>query len=326
MRLVVIIPCLNEEATIVEVIRAIPRTIEGVSQVSVIVVDDGSADRTAEIAADTGAKVVRHALNRGVGAAFTTGIDAALADQADIIVNMDGDGQFNPGDIPALIRPLLEARADFVTCTRFGRRNTVPDMPGIKRWGNRMMCRIVNTIISQGPFTDVSCGFRAYTRETALKLNLHGNFTYTQESFIDLANKHVRMMEVPLEVRGQRRHGQSRVASNLWRYGMRTSAIILRALRDTRPLQMFGYLAAVLFLIGGVLGAFVFVWWLSTGRTHPFRSVLYGSSTALIMAFVVGVMALLADMMGRLRKNQEKILTMLKEFHYKDRSSSSGDD
>lgn len=316
MKLTVVIPCFNEAATIADVIRKIPRNIDHVSTLRIVVVDDGSSDQTAEIAEASGAIVVSHQVNRGVGAAFATGIDSALSHGADIIVNMDGDGQFNPADIPELIVPIVAGNADFVTCTRFGKKEFEPVMPTIKRRGNAFMCWLINAIISEGPFTDVSCGFRAYSRQTALKLNLHGDFTYTQESFIDLAGKNTRMVEVPLKVRGVREFGQSRVASNLWRYGTRSSMIILRALRDTKPLSVFGSLACILFFLGLLLGAAVVVWWAVTGRTHPFRSVLYGSSTALIMAFVIGVMSLLADMTGRLRKTQEKILTYMKEQHY----------
>jgi len=316
VRLAVVIPCLNEEATIENVIGRIPGEIDGIDSVTPIVVDDGSTDRTADLAANSGAVVIHHDTNRGVGAAFSTGIDAALRRGMDIIVNMDGDGQFDPGDIPALIKPVLDGKADFVTCTRFAVKKFEPRMPFIKRQGNALMCKIINGIISEGSFTDVSCGFRAYSRETALKLNLHGDFTYTQESFIDLAGKGTRMTEVPLKVRGVREYGQSRVASNLWKYGTRASMIILRALRDTKPLSVFGTLAMVLFVIGVILGSGVFIWWLNTGQTHPFRSVLYGSSTALIMSFMLGVMSLLADMLGRMRKTQEKILMLLKEQSY----------
>jgi len=317
VKLAVIIPCLNEQATIAEVIQEIPDSIPGISKIKIIVIDDGSTDDTVAIAESNGAMVVSHQINKGVGAAFASGIEAALLSGADIIVNMDGDGQFNSEDIPDLIAPVLEGTSDFVTCTRFGLEEYIPDMPKIKLQGNRLMCKIINFIIGDGQFTDVSCGFRAYNRMAALKLNLHGDFTYTQESFIDLAEKNIRMTEIPLRVRGVRQFGSSRVASNLFRYGARSSMIILRALRDVKPLQMFGSLALILFVAGITLGAGVFFWWFSTGGTSPFRSVLYGSSTALIMAFVVGVMSLLADMIGRIRKNQEKILTLLKDEYYK---------
>ena len=306
--LVVILPALNEEKSVGRVVEAIPRALPGIERVEAVVVDDGSTDGTAEAARRAGAHVVSHGGRRGVGAAFATGIETALRMGADYIVNMDADAQFDPADIPALLAPLLEGRADFATCTRFARRDLVPDMPRVKKWGNRMMCRIVNWIIWGGSFTDVSCGFRAYTRETALRLNLFGQFTYTQETFIDLAAKGLRMVEVPLRVRGVREHGKSRVASNLWRYGTNALLIILRSMRDIRPLKFFGLISAGLLGFGVLCGLFVIGWWVATGRTSPFHSVLIGSATFLMLGFIVGVLALLADMIGRVRKMQEAIL------------------
>ncbi len=316
LHLVVIMPALNEEATIAEVIRRVPREFPGVEAVDVVVIDDGSKDRTADLARQAGAHVVRHPYNMGVGAAFATGIDAALRRGADIIVNVDSDGQFSPEDIPALVRPIIEEGYGFVTCTRFGNRDYVPEMPRIKRWGNRLMCRLVNWIIWGAKFTDVSCGFRAYSRDTALRLNLFGKFTYTQESFIDLAAKGVRMTEVPLRVRGVREHGKSRVASNLWKYAFESLPIIVRAMRDTRPLKFFGLLALVFFLLGVGLGGFVSVWWCATGRTSPWTSLITMSAASIILSVLVGVTALLADQMGRLKKTQDEVLRFQRLEYY----------
>jgi len=315
--LVVMMPALNEEKTVGQVIGAIPRAIPGIDEVEVVVVDDGSTDSTVDVARQAGAHVVSHGRRRGVGAAFATGLAAALRRGADYVVNMDSDGQFNPADIPALLAPLLEDRAEFATCTRFARKELEPEMPWVKKWGNRMMCRIINWIIWGARFTDVSCGFRAYTRETALKLHLFGEFTYTQETFIDLAAKGVRMVEVPLRVRGVREHGTSRVASNLWRYGTNALLIILRSMRDVRPLKFFGLISVALLLLGVAEGLFVFGWWAATGRTHPFQSVLIGSATCLMLGFMVGVLALLADMMGRMRKTQQELFLMAKRDWYR---------
>jgi len=317
MKLVIIIPALNEEATIGSVIKAIPAGMPGVDERSVIVVDDGSRDRTADCAREAGAKVVSHRRNRGLGVAFMTGINAALADGADIIVNMDADGQFNPEDIPTLIEPILAGRAEFVTCTRFGRKEWIPEMPATKLWGNRMMCRVVNHIIRARPkFTDVSCGFRAYSREAALKLNLFGTYTYTQESFIDLASKKVRMVEVPLRVRGEREHGQSRIAHSLVSYARNAGLILVRSMRDLHPLRFFGLIGVAVFLIGVLLGGFVFIHWLRTGFTSPYRSVLLGSGIALILSFLLFVLALMADMFGTVRKNLDRLHMLYKHDRY----------
>jgi glycosyltransferase involved in cell wall biosynthesis len=323
--LVVIMPALNEEATIASVIERIPRTIEGVAQVEVVVIDDGSTDRTVELSCQAGAHVVSHPQNMGVGKAFASGIDAALKLGADIIVNMDSDGQFDPEDIPILIRPILEDGYGFVTCTRFGNSEFIPEMPRIKKWGNRMMCRIVNWVIWNASFTDVSCGFRAYTRSTALRLNLFGDYTYTQESFIDLAAKKIRMTEVPLRVRGVRQHGTSRVASNLWKYALETLPIILRAMRDTRPLKFFGLLALAFFALGVLQAGFVTVWWLLSGHTSPWTSMITIGAACLTISVLVATMALMADQIGRLRKTQEQLLLLARRRYYSPRRKGAND-
>jgi len=307
-RLVVMLPALNEEATIASVLGRIPRQIEGVSDVRLLVIDDGSTDRTAELARRSGAVVVSHPQNFGVGAAFSTGIERALAMGADVIVNMDADGQFQPEDIPTLIHPVLHEGFGFATCSRFADPNNLPHMPKIKLWGNRMMCRLVNAITGTTKFSDVSCGFRAYARDTAMRLNLYGKFTYTQETLIDLAMKGLAMTEVPLTVRGVREHGKSRVASNLWHYGFNTSTIILRAYRDWKPLVFFGLIAIGFLILGLALIGYVGFWWLSHGRTAPWTSLITLGGVSLVMGITFGVLALVADQIGRGRRIQEQLL------------------
>jgi glycosyltransferase involved in cell wall biosynthesis len=318
-------PALNEEKTIGSVIRRIPRQIPGVAQVSVIVIDDGSMDSTAEIAHREGATVIRHRYNRGVGASFQTGIASSLEAGADLIVNMDSDGQFDPADIPALIEPILSGEADMTTCTRFAKPEYAPEMPRIKKWGNRMMCRLINRICWNASFTDVSCGFRAYSHETAMRLTLFGGFTYTQESFIDLVAKGVHIVEVPLRVRGVREFGKSRVARSLWRYAAQSATIILRAARDIRPLAFFGTIGIVLFVLGVVCGAIVFLKWLFTGRTWPIQSLLIASTIFLVLGFLLLVLAMIADMLGRERMLLERILLNQRNVEEGARSTAAPD-
>ena len=318
MKLTVIVPALNEEATIASVLDNMPAKLDGIDEIEKIVVDDGSTDRTAEIARSHGAGVVRHAVNRGVGAAFAAGLHAALVSGADIIVNIDGDGQFNPADIANLIRPVVDGQADFATCSRFAKKELIPVMPTIKLWGNQWMSLIVSAVTGHR-FYDVSCGFRAYRRETALQLNLFGVFTYTQETFLDLASKQARIVEVPLPVRGEREFGQSRVASSISRYAIRAGSILMLSLRDTRPLVFFGTIGLLILLLGTGAGGFLFVHWLQTGHTSPYQSLVTVVALLLIMGFLLIVLALVADMLGRLRRNQEEMLYLQRRESYRPR-------
>ncbi|MFN9907795.1 MAG: glycosyltransferase family 2 protein, partial [bacterium] len=182
-RLLVMMPALNEEASSGAVLARVPRSIPGVGSVEILVVDDGSKDRTVAIAKDAGASVISHGRNLGVGSALQTGLAEAVRRGVDLLVNIDSDGQFAPEDIAKLVVPVIEGRADFVTASRFMDPALVPEMPWVKKFGNWGMARIVSGLIGQR-FDDVSCGFRCYGREALLNLVLLGRFTYTQESFL----------------------------------------------------------------------------------------------------------------------------------------------
>lgn len=315
MKLVIIIPALNEQLSIASVIHHIPKKFDGLDDIEVVVIDDGSGDRTVELARTAGATVVQHAHTMGVGAAFHTGIKEALVRGADIIVNIDADGQFDPTDISKLLQPILHNRAGFVTATRFARPDLIPDMPAIKKWGNRWMTRIINFLTHQH-FTDVSCGFRAYARETALKLTLFGHFTYTQESFIDLAYKNVDMMEVPLRVRGERQHGHSRVASNLWRYGSKSASIIFRTARDYQPLYFFGLPGLIIFVAGVIIGLALLIFWLHTGHTSPYKNAVALSTVLIVVGIFLIFLSMLADMMHRNRMVAEEAVYLARKKAY----------
>lgn len=300
MKLVVQIPALNEERTIAEVIRAIPRDIPGVTATVVLVVDDGSTDRTGELARAAGAEVVRHPERQGVGAAFRTGIARAMELGADAVVTIDADGQFDPADIPAVLRPILDGEADFVTASRFLDPALAPRMPRAKRWGNDFMARWISRLVKQ-PFRDVSCGFRAYGRNAFLRLVLLGNFTYTHETFLSLAFARVRIREVPLRIRGVREHGTSRVAHNLFHYGRRTAAIILKTYRDYRPLRFFGALSALCAAPALGLGGFLLWWRLTTGGFSPHKWAGFTAAALLGVALAIYLVGLVAEMLDRLR-------------------------
>jgi glycosyltransferase involved in cell wall biosynthesis len=318
-RLLVILPALNEAATIVEVLGRIPRSMPGIDQVEILVVDDGSTDDTVPLALQAGASVISHGKNRGVGAAMQTGLDEAIRRQADFAVNIDSDGQFAPEDIPKLVEPLVLGKADFATASRFKDPALVPQMPLVKRIGNWGMAQMVSYIVGQ-KFADVSCGFRAYTRETLLQLVLSGAFTYTQEMLLVLGQKGRRMLEVPMVVRGVREHGKSRVASNLFRYAYRTAAIIFSCVRDFSPGTFFNLAAfSVSFLAFGFASFFV-LHRVVAGQFRPHIWAGFTSAFLFGLAFMTFGLGQIASMVARIRRIQDRELYLLRK--YLDRSGA----
>jgi glycosyltransferase involved in cell wall biosynthesis len=301
-RICVVMPAFNEEKLIESVLDRIPDYVD-----TIVVVNDGSTDETPNIAKARGALVVTHNKNRGVGAAFHTGVDKALELTADIMATIDADGQFDPRDINRLIDPIIDGDAGFVTASRFKDKKLLPKMPRTKYWGNIAMSRLISFLVGQR-FFDVSCGFRAYSKEALLRLNLFGEFTYTQETFMDLAFKNIAIQEVPILVQGEREYGPSKVAKNLFRYAYRTSKIILRAFRDYKPLKFFGCIAGFIVGIGLLLEAFLFWHYFQTGEFSPYKFVGFAGGFLLALGILIFITGLLADMLYRIRVNQEEIL------------------
>ena len=185
-------------------------------------------------------------------------------------------------------------------------------MSAIKFHGNRFMSRLISRLCG-ARYYDVSCGFRAYTRDTLLRLNLFGAFTYTQEMFLDLSFKGVKILEVPVKIRGTREFGKSRVAGNLWRYGLYTAKIIFRSYRDYRPLKFFGTISAALFVIGLLLFGFFIGHYFIAGRFSPHIWAGMTAGTLGVFALLFFVAGILADMLARIRINQERMLYLLKK-------------
>ncbi len=312
----IIIPALNEEATIHDVVtRCMSVSSHTNFDVSVHVVDDGSTDRTAEVARDAGAHVVSHAVNLGVGKAFQTGLDTALRSGADVVVNIDADGQFDPERIPDLCSPILDGRADFTSASRFKDPAFVPEMPIAKLLGNRIMSRLISKIAGQKLY-DVSCGFRAYNMDAALRLNLWGNFTYTQESILDLSVKGLRIEEVPMQIRGVRQVGESRVASNLWKYGYKTISIILHTYRDYWPMHFFGWVALPFLVAGLALIGFLIVHRIASGAFSPHIWAGFSGGSLFFLGLIVLVSGVVGETLKRIRLNQEELLYLQRKSIY----------
>ncbi|MCZ6582848.1 MAG: glycosyltransferase family 2 protein [Thaumarchaeota archaeon] len=284
MKLVVLIPAYNEEENIEKVVRSIPRKIIGVDDIKILVVDDGSTDQTMDMAMNGGAyRVVSHKRNAGVGAAFMTGIRNAITMNADILVAVDADSQFDSNQISELILPIINNQADVVIGTRF--QNEKPkNIPRIKYLGNKIFTKIVSSIVQQ-KFTDTQTGFRAYSREALLNISVVNDFTYTQEVLIDLKFKGMQITEVPVSVKYDDKR-KSRVVKNIFNYSSRALAIIIRTLVFHRPMFAFNILGGI-FCGVGVLAKIV--------TAFNIISINTSLSTGLIIlggvSFMMGVFA-----------------------------------
>ena len=318
MKLIILIPAFNEAEKISSVIGTMPRSLPQIDEIEIIVVDDGSKDETANLARVAGATVISHFRNMGVGQAFHTGLQAALNSGADVLVNIDADGQFDSNDILPLLQPILDKKADFVSGDRFttddGAAQRPDYMSAIKFWGNKRMSDLIGFIVGHR-FPDVSCGFRAYSKEAMLKLNLTGKFTYTQESFLDLANKGVMMKSVPVKVRYFPER-KSRVAGSISKYMFQTIKIIIRAYRDYRPMRFFGLLGLPLVIIGVLMGIFVLTHYFIHGAFSPYIFLAFGAVYLFSFGILMWLIGLLADMFVRLRLNQEQLIYNDKKQRY----------
>ena len=315
MKLAIYMPALNEEEGIGEVIKSLPKKIEGIEEIKILVVDDGSKDDTAKIAKESGADVVSHNVNKGVGSAFQSAVTYALEKEIDILVSIDADRQFNSEQIPDIIKPILKNEADMVTGNRFG--SGIPEnMPKSKYWGNKQMSRLISLISGQ-KFRDVSCGFRAYNREALMRLNLFGSFTYTQETILDMVYKGLRVVEFPVDVKYFKGR-KSRVAGNILKYAINTSSIILKTLRDYKPMVFFGGLGGIAITAGIICEIFLFIHFFSKGTYYPFKTLGFVGLGFLIFGLLFLMLGLLAGMFNRVRMNQEKILYELKKERFDD--------
>ena len=311
MKLIVMIPCLNEEKTIKDVILSIPSDMETINQIDILIVNDGSTDNSARIARENGAIVVSHPTNMGVGRAFQTGLEYAIHHKYDIMLNIDADGQFDTNDIPKLVAPIISHKADFVTASRFLKENPIENMSKIKLWGNKRMSGLINRL-TQKVFTDVSCGFRAYSREAMLHLNLQGQFTYTQETFLNLVFKNLRIVEVPVNVK-YFADRKSRVAGSILKYTVNTLKIILRTFRDYQPIKFFWWIGAGFLMLSSFFIVFLLGWYFLNGRFSPHIWSGFVGGTFFFIALIFFVAGLITDMLTRVRNNQENILYLLRK-------------
>jgi glycosyltransferase involved in cell wall biosynthesis len=293
MKLIIQIPCYNEAATITEVIAAVPRHIEGIDVVEVLVVDDGSTDRTVETARVAGADhVISHTRNQGLAKTFVTGVDACLALGADIIVNTDGDHQYPGSNIPALVRPIVEGSADIVIGDRQTR--TLAHFSPMKRALQALGSWVVR-VMSGTRVPDAVSGFRALSREAALQLNIVSPFSYTIEMLIQAGYKRLAVTSVPISVNATPR--ASRLASSTAHFISRSASTIIRITAMYRPLRTF-FLLGTVFLIVGSAPILRFLYFVVQGQGQGHIQSLILGGVLVLMGFVAWMIGLVADLIN----------------------------
>ena len=322
MKLLIISMCKNEAAMIGKLIDRIPRKYPHVHTVDIHIIDDGSTDDTAQVAREHGAQVTSDGAGKGLAFRFREALELALDNDYDLLVNIDGDLQFNPEDIPSLVAPITAGEADFVAADRFtdpetGRVRRPENMPLSKYIGNKMGAYVVSKL-SRRIFQDVTCGFRAYNRKAILALNLNSTHTYTQESFQVMALKRLRIISLPTHVTYYKQR-KSRVVTSLPRYILTSGLNIIRAYRDFAPLKFFFGLGSVPMVLGLACAAFVGQHWLRTGFFSPYKFIgIIGLYLISLGIFVWGL-GIVADMLVRLTNTQERTLELMKRSRRKDR-------
>lgn len=303
MKLIVQIPCYNEADTLGEVLASIPRQIPGVDKVETLVIDDGSTDRTVEIAWESGADhVISNRGNLGLARTFERGIEACLTAGADIIVNTDGDHQYPGTAIPELIQPILDGRADVVVGDRKPGDN--PEFSAIKRLLQRLGSAVVRQLSGVNVHDAVS-GFRAYDREAALRMNVLSSFSYTTETLIQLGRRGMAVESVPIPTNPETR--PSRLSKSIWGFVGKQMITIIRSYILYRPLRALGSLALFLIFVGTV-PILRFLYFFSIGEgSGNIQSLILGSMLFL-MGFVTFVGALLSDIISGNRMLLERTL------------------
>jgi glycosyltransferase involved in cell wall biosynthesis len=311
VKLIVQIPALNEEANIAEVIQHVPRQIAGIDVVEVLVIDDGSTDQTVAVAKAAGADhVISHTARRGLAYAYQTGIDNCLRLGADIIVNTDADHQYPGDEIPRLVAPILARTADMVVGDR--QVQQLEHFSPLKKFLQYVGSGVVRWA-SGTDVPDTVSGFRALSREAALRTFVTSDFSYTIEVLIQAGKRKLAIQHVPIRTNIVTR--ESRLFTNNWNFIKRQAATIARTYATYEPLKSFSYLASPFLLIGVILlgrAAYVYVG-RYFGLVATNDQALAVGSTALILGFIIFLFGVIADRIGGVRRVEEEVLYRLRK-------------
>ncbi len=318
-KLIIQIPCYNEEATLGVSLQALPRRVPGVDKVEWLVIDDGSTDRTVEVARENGVDhIVSLGRNRGLAGAFMCGLDYCVRAGADIIVNTDADNQYEAEDIPKLIEPILEGRADIVVGAR--------PISAIDHfsWLKKRLQKLGSWVVRMASGTDIPdapSGFRAITREAAMRTNVFDNYTYTLETIIQAGRKNMAITSVPIRTNEDLR--PSRLVSSIPRYVQRSLFTIVRIFMTYRPFRFFALPGAILLSLGAVpMLRFLYFFFSGQGQGHV-QSLIFGGAL-LSIGFLLIITAFLAELIGINRMLLEDIRWRLRQAEYREHTRRLG--
>ena len=318
MKLIVQIPALNESETIAAVIADVPRSIPGISSVEVLIIDDGSSDDTVAVALRAGADhVVRHTANKGLATAYQTGIDTALRLGADIIVNTDADNQYPGAEIPRLVAPIVAGEADIVIGDRQVRQ--IEHFSPLKKALQHVGSSVVRWA-SETNVPDTVSGFRALSREAALRTFVTTDFSYTVEALIQAGKRRLTIAAVPIRTNYVKR--PSRLHRGNWNFIKQQAAIIARTYATYEPLKVFSYIASALFVVGALFllrAAYVFIA-RNFGLEASNDQALLVGAVLVVMALITFLIGLLADLVGGIRRVQQEVLYRVRTMQVEDDS------
>ena len=308
MKLIIQIPCLNEEQTLPETLKDLPKSLDGIDVIEILIIDDGSTDKTVKFAKEHGAHhVLKLTNNKGLAKAFIFGINHSLKLGADIIVNTDADNQYFGGDIKKLIQPILDKRADIVIGNR--QVETISHFSPIKillqKLGSWTVQQLSGTTIP-----DVTSGFRAYSKEAALQMNVISNFTYTVETIISAGNKNLAIEHTP--VRTNKKLRESRLFPSIQVYIRRSLVTMLKVYSMYRPLKVFTISGGIIFLVGFIIGC-RYLFFFFQGQTEGHIQSLILSAITLIVGFQIIMMGIAADLIAVNRQLLEDIQLRVKK-------------
>ena len=311
MKLIIQIPCYNEEATLPEMLRHLPRRVPGFKKVEWLVIDDGSCDGTALRAKEHGVDhVVSFTRNRGLARAFMAGLDACLRLGADVIVNTDADNQYHAGDIPQLVQPILEKRAEIVIGAR--PIAEIEHFSPVKKMLQRLGSAVVR-LVSGTDIPDAPSGFRAISRDAAMRLHVFGDYTYTLETIIQAGQKNMNITSVPVRVNDDLR--ESRLVKSIPRYIFKSFQSIIRIFIVYRPFRFFMSVGLALFFAGFLVGA-RFLWYYFTGIGGGHVQSLILAAVLLMIGFQAMLSAFVVDLLATNRKLSEDVLYRVRKIEY----------